>query len=334
MKIGLVTSSRFADHYTGENHPECADRLRAIYRVLHLAKLLPFEDPFPDFLFDPGEVQALNNPLIPIDFQPAEAKWIQYAHPDPYMEDLIANCNGRITIDEGETQLVPESIDHAILAAGAALAGCDAVMSKAVLRAFVAIRPPGHHAEPDRAMGFCLLNNVAIAARYLQYKHGLSKISIVDFDVHHGNGTQKIFYDDPSVLYISLHQEPRSSYPGTGFRWEIGKDEGKGHTINLPLPRETGDEKYLSIVRSRVIPAIEEFAPGAILLSAGFDAHADDKESDLKLTENAYETLARMICESADRICEGRVISLLEGGYNLKSLSRSVLRHLKGLGAE
>lgn len=333
MKIGLVTSPRFADHFTGENHPESADRLRAIYRTLHLAGLLPFPDPFPEFEFDPGEVSVFIERLIPIDFLPADPQWIKRVHPDPYMEDLIASCNGMITIDEGETQLVPESIDHAILAAGAAIAACDAVVAQTVRRAFVAIRPPGHHAEPDRAMGFCLLNNVAIAARYLQNKHGFSKIAIVDFDVHHGNGTQAVFYDDPSVLFISLHQEPRTSYPGTGFGWEMGKDDGVGNTLNIPFEKGAGDEEYLQAIEKRVLPVMEGFEPDAILLSAGFDAHALDSLSDLNLTEQAYETLTRMICDLADKICHGRVISILEGGYNLKSLSRSVLRHIKGLGA-
>lgn len=334
MKIGLVTSPRFADHNNGDNHPESSDRLRAIFRTLKLAGLLPFDDPFPDFVFDPGEIEKFNHPLISIAFDSVDPKWIQCVHPDPYLNQLRLICEDRTIIDEGETHLNPGSYDHALLAAGAAIAGCDAVMSGTVQRAFVAIRPPGHHAEPDRAMGFCLLNNVAIAARYLQYKHNLKRIVIIDFDVHHGNGTQSIFYDDPSVLFISLHQEPRSSYPGTGFGWEMGRDDGKGHTLNLPFLPGTRDEEYIGIIKDRVVPEIESFMPEFILLSSGFDAHTDDELGDLKLTENAYEAIVELIAASADRVCQGRLISILEGGYNLKSLARSVVKHLRGLGAK
>jgi acetoin utilization deacetylase AcuC-like enzyme len=188
--------------------------------------------------------------------------------------------------------------------------------------------PPGHHAEPDRAMGFCLFSNVAIAARYLQQNWGLTRVAIVDFDVHHGNGTQAVFDSDPSVLFVSLHEHPRTSYPGTGYDWEIGVGPGRGYTLNVPFAAGSTTDDYMRLMNAVVVPKVKDFHPEAILVSAGFDAHRDDPLGDIELDDSAYELMTRALVEVADEQCGGRVISILEGGYNLRALARSVVRHI------
>jgi acetoin utilization deacetylase AcuC-like enzyme len=200
-------------------------------------------------------------------------------------------------------------------------------MAGAVRRAFAAIRPPGHHAEPDKAMGFCLFANVAIAARYLQQHHGIGKVAIVDFDVHHGNGTQAAFAKDPSVLFISLHQDPRSCYPGTGYASEVGV----GNVLNVPMDPGSDDAAYLGAFDSCVLPAIDKFQPEFLLISAGFDAHADDPLAQISLSEECFEKMTRLLVEAAELHADGRIVSALEGGYNLRAMGRSVVRHLIGL---
>jgi acetoin utilization deacetylase AcuC-like enzyme len=237
-------------------------------------------------------------------------------------------------LDQSDTPTEPRSFATALLAIGAGLRCCDAVVAGEVQRAFAAIRPPGHHAEPDRSMGFCLFNNIAIAARYLQEKHGIGQIAIIDFDVHHGNGTQAVFEADPTVLFISLHQDPRTCYPGSGYDWEKGVGLGVGHTLNVPFDPGSGDAEYLAAMRSRVIPALDAFRPEMLLISAGFDAHRDDPLAQIHLSDEAFETITRELAAAADRHCKGRIVSLLEGGYNLRALGRSVVRHLVGLNNE
>jgi acetoin utilization deacetylase AcuC-like enzyme len=200
-----------------------------------------------------------------------------------------------------------------------------------VRRAFAAVRPPGHHAEPDAAMGFCLFSNVAIAARYLQQQHGLSRIGIVDFDVHHGNGTQAAFEDDPSVLFISLHQDPRTCYPGSGHGYEAGCGHGEGFTLNIPMTPGADDDDYLAAFDTKVLPVLDAFRPEALLISAGFDAHHADPLAQIQLSEECYERMTRLLVGVAETHCGGRVISALEGGYNLRALGRSVVRHLIAL---
>ncbi|MGE5612272.1 MAG: histone deacetylase, partial [Bacillota bacterium] len=226
----------------------------------------------------------------------------------------------------------PDSYEIAMLAVGATLRACDAVMKGEVTRCFVAERPPGHHAEPDRAMGFCLFNNVAIAAKYLQQAYGVERTAIVDFDVHHGNGTQLCFEDDPSVFFASLHQHPQTIYPGSGYDWEIGVGPGQGYTMNLSFNPGAGDEEYLSAVDTRIVPALEEYRPQVMLMSAGFDAHRDDPLAQIELSEEAFEVMTRALARVTEFEGKGRVISVLEGGYNLRALGRSVVRHLMGLG--
>jgi len=200
-----------------------------------------------------------------------------------------------------------------------------------VKRAFAAGRPPGHHAEPDRAMGFCLFSNIAIAARYLQRQYNLHSIAIVDFDVHHGNGTQAAFEDDPSVLFISMHQHPSTCYPGTGLDWEVGEGPGRGFTLNIPMIPGGGDQQYLTVMRDRVLPKLDHFRPEMLLISAGFDGHQDDPLAHMELSENGFYEMTRMLVQLADTHCAGRLVSVLEGGYNLRALARSIARHLQAL---
>jgi acetoin utilization deacetylase AcuC-like enzyme len=232
----------------------------------------------------------------------------------------------------GDTIVGPASWEIALLSLGGVLVACDEVMQGRARRAFVAGRPPGHHAEPDRAMGFCLLSNVAIGARYLQQKYGVERVAIVDFDVHHGNGTQAVFEADPTVFFVSLHQHPRTCYPGSGFEWEKGVREGIGYTMNLPMRPGTEDDAYVEAIEQRVLPALEAFAPEVLMISAGFDAHHDDPLAKMSLSEEGFERTTRTLVGFADRHCDGRVISVLEGGYDLRALGRSVVRHLIALG--
>ena len=199
-------------------------------------------------------------------------------------------------------------------------------------RAFSAARPPGHHAEPERPMGFCLFSNIAIAARYVQQMYGLQRIAIVDFDVHHGNGTQAALESDPSILFVSLHQHPATLYPGSGHEWEIGVGKGRGFTLNIPFQPGADDHEYLHVIDTRVVPEVTEFRPELLMLSAGFDAHADDPLANIELTEEGFELITRHLVAIADHCCAGRVVSLLEGGYNLRALGRSVVRHLVAMG--
>jgi acetoin utilization deacetylase AcuC-like enzyme len=203
------------------------------------------------------------------------------------------------------------------------------MMAKQVDQVFCAVRPPGHHAEANRAMGFCLLNNVAIAARYAQKKHGLSRVLIVDWDVHHGNGTQHSFKDDPSVLFFSTHQFPH--YPGTGRESERGRGAGEGYTINVPMEAGEGDDEYRAVFHKVLVPAAERFKPELVIISAGFDAHKDDPLASMGLTESGYAELTDIVAGIAKTYAQGRILSSLEGGYNLTALSVSVDAHVRGL---
>lgn len=226
-------------------------------------------------------------------------------------------------MDEGDTHVVPESFEVAKLAAGSVLNAIDVVLGNQAAAAFCAVRPPGHHAERGRPMGFCLFNNVAIGARYAQQKHGIERVAILDWDVHHGNGTQHIFEADPAVLYISLHQYP--FYPGTGAGSERGIGKGEGYTMNFPFPAQTGEEKYLSIVNEAIVPAISKYMPGLLIISAGFDAHKDDPLGGMELTGSSFAKMTDLVRHIAP------IVSVLEGGYNLGALAQSVEKHLESL---
>ncbi|MCA9484785.1 MAG: histone deacetylase, partial [Nitrospina sp.] len=262
----------------------------------------------------------------------AELEDITRIHDADHAEMVQRACNeGRSYLD-ADTTISPRSYDAALLSAGAGLTAVDLVVDGKADNVFCAVRPPGHHAERDRAMGFCLFNNVAITARYAQQVKGLERIFIFDWDVHHGNGTQHSFYSDPTVFYASAHQYP--FYPGTGGQDETGTGDGLGTTLNFPMRAFSGDEDYLGIVENRLIPHMHRFQPDLIIISAGFDAHADDPLAQINLSADCFGQMTAMIKDAANDLCGGRLISMLEGGYNLDALADSVHQHLEQLSTD
>ena len=333
--IAFCSSPRFTEHDTGPHHPERPERINAIYTALHRAGLLASANPFPDFRLDLGTLPRFTERLLELPCKPADPKWLLTVHTPAHVRSIERICHiGGGVLDQGDTFVGPNGMEMGLLSVGAALRCCDEVMAGQVTRAFAAVRPPGHHAEPTRPMGFCLFCNTAIAARYLQRQYGLERIAIVDFDVHHGNGTQACFEDDPTVFYVSLHQDPRTCYPGSGYDWETGSGSGRGYLLNFPFSQGSGDAEYMKVLDVFVIPELEDFRPDALIISAGFDAHADDPLAQVCLSEEGFELMTRSLAALADRCCGGRVVSVLEGGYNLRVLGRGVLRHLIGLGAK
>ena len=309
-RTGLVYHPQYLEHEMGAGHPESPDRLRAIVSRLEHSGVL--------------------SRLVHIDPFPASDEWITQVHAPSYVETLKrrAPTNGHVSLD-ADTSMSAGSLSAAYLAAGGALAAADAIVAGSVEHAFCAVRPPGHHAERDRAMGFCLFNNVAIAARYLQRRHAMARVLIVDWDVHHGNGTQHTFDDDPSVLFFSTHQYPY--YPGSGRETETGVGRGVGTTINVPMQAGEGDDGYRAVFQQVLMPAADAFQPDVVIVSAGFDAHKDDPLAGMGLTEEGYADLTRMVVSIARRHSQGRLLSCLEGGYNLHALSASVERHVLAL---
>jgi acetoin utilization deacetylase AcuC-like enzyme len=309
-RTGFVYHSDYLKHDMGVGHPESPDRLRAIVSRLKTGGVL--------------------DRLVLIEPTSVADEWITQVHKVSYLTSLKSRApvSGRVSLDP-DTSISAGSLPAAYLAAGGVLAAADAIMAGTVDHAFCAIRPPGHHAESDRAMGFCLFNNVAIAARYLQRRHGVARVLIVDWDVHHGNGTQHTFDDDPSVLFFSTHQYPH--YPGTGRATERGKGKGEGLTINVPMSAGQGDEDYREIFERVLVPAADAYKPEFVLISAGFDAHRDDPLASMGLTEEGYATLTGIVAGIARRHSKSRVLSCLEGGYNLNALAASVERHVVAL---
>jgi acetoin utilization deacetylase AcuC-like enzyme len=307
---GLVYDSRYLDHDMGAGHPESPNRLRAIMQQL--------------------EQSGTAARLARIEPRKAEDEWITQIHTASYLAMLKTHAptNGRVSLDP-DTSMSAGSLTAAYLAAGGALAAVDAIMSQKVDHVFCAVRPPGHHAEAGRAMGFCLFNNVAIAARYVQKRYGLQRVLIVDWDVHHGNGTQHSFEDDSSVLFFSTHQFPH--YPGTGRETERGRGAGEGFTIDVPMEAGEGDEEYRAIFQKSLVPAADSFKPEFVIISAGFDAHKDDPLANMGLTEEGYANLTSLVAGIAKRHARGRILSSLEGGYHLTSLAASVDRHIQAL---
>jgi len=310
MTTGLLYDPVFLEHQTSAGHPECSQRLTAT--MSHLKK------------------QPLYTSLKPVAAKQVEKQWLYKIHDEDYIRRAEEVCrSGEPYLDSMDVSVCSDSFDVAKSATGGCLALADSLMSQEISNGFGLLRPPGHHAEYDSALGFCLFNNIAILARYLQIEHGLERVLILDWDVHHGNGTQHSFESDPSVLYISTHQYPW--YPGTGAASEIGTGAGQGATLNCPMPAGSDDDDYEHIFQEKILPKIDEFKPEVILVSAGFDAHIDDPLGEIRLSTAFFGWMSRILMEKADRYANGRLISLLEGGYNLQALPLCIADHLKAL---
>jgi len=290
----------------GRGHPERPDRVRAIEQALS---------------------ESLFGELLRIVAPKASREDVLRVHSEAYVAALErASPSEGLTPLDADTAMNARTLDAAYFAAGGALAAVAAVMEKRARNAFVVARPPGHHAGVASPMGFCFLNNVAIAARNAIAVHGAQRVAIVDFDVHHGNGTQEVFWADPTVLFCSTHQAP--FYPGTGWREETGEH---GTVVNAPLRAGADGEVFLEALREVVLPRVNAFRPDLLLISAGFDAHRDDPLGGLRLEEQDYFEATQRLLETAEKCCEGRVVSLLEGGYDLTALARSVAAHVAAL---
>jgi acetoin utilization deacetylase AcuC-like enzyme len=268
-----------------------------------------------------------------IEAPPADLEWITLVHTKENVERIRQAClwlkDGNTSIDTLDVSITGRTFEVAVCAVGGVLAGVDAVMEGKVRNAFCAVRPPGHHALPEKPMGFCIFNNVAIAARYIQRKYGLKKVLIIDWDCHHGNGTQDIFYNDPTVFYFSTHQSP--FYPRTGDATETGGPDAPGTKINVPLKKGTGDEVVLKAYQEQLGPAARAFQPDFILISAGFDAARGDSLGGLSLSPEGYTEMTRFVKGLAAELCQGRIVSTLEGGYSLKQLPGCAEAHVRAL---
>lgn len=307
-KVGLVYHPEYLKHDTGY-HPENKDRLINII----------------DYL----KTSDINQRLIYLEPVTAPVEVVNLVHPGHYIEMIRRACeNNKRSIDP-DTIICPVSYKVALLAVGGMLRAIDAVMNNEVERSFALVRPPGHHAEPNRGMGFCLFNNIAIGTKYAQSKYQVKRILIVDFDVHHGNGTQMVFYDDPSVLFFSIHQYP--FYPGTGSQNEKGIGAGEDLTINVPLSAKSGDKEYEEAFKRYLLEPAMKFKPELIMVSAGFDAHEDDPVGGMRLTKDGYRRITRVICDLARDNCQSKIVSTLEGGYNLKVLPSLIETYLDEL---
>ncbi len=311
MTTALIHHPIYEKHDTGPGHPEMPERYRVVIDALKSDK--PFWDS-----------------LVEITPDKASQGLVQAAHTKEHfkrVEDAFSNGLDRLDAD---TAISMQSFDASLFAAGGAIAGVDAVMQGEADNAFVAVRPPGHHATAERAMGFCLFNNVAVAARYAQNKYKeIERVAIIDWDVHHGNGTQGIFYSDPSVFFFSMHQYPW--YPGTGSRGETGQGKGLGATLNVPMRAYTMAPVQMSTFESAIEEMASKIKPDMIFISAGFDAHLTDPLGQLQLEDPDYRSMTRTVKQWANDACNGRIVSCLEGGYNLKTLGETVKSHVAEL---
>jgi acetoin utilization deacetylase AcuC-like enzyme len=309
-RVAVITGDIYFRHDTGEFAFESARRLQAI--------------------FDGLTGSGLWTRLRRIAPRPATLDWVEAVHRPEYIATVRKDAqSGARELSTGHTMLSRDSFDVPLWAAGAALAACDELMAGRADRAFCAIRPPGHHSSADKGMGFCIFNNAAIAARYIQKRHGLERILIIDWDVHHGNGTQDIFYRDGTVFYFSTHQWPW--YPWTGRADETGEAEGKGTTLNVPLPAGSGDREFRAAFEEKLRPAMDRFRPEFVLISAGFDSRAGDSLGRFRVTDQGFQTITRIAAAVARDHASGRLVSLLEGGYSLDGLAQSVSAHVGAL---
>jgi acetoin utilization deacetylase AcuC-like enzyme len=309
----LLADPVFRDHLAGRQHPERPERFDAVMRGLGQAGLL--------------------ERLARVDGRAATREELLLCHTPEYLQ--TAKCDvlaGRPCLTTGDTDITPNSWDVAAQAVGGVLNAVDAVVTGRARNAFCAVRPPGHHATANRGMGFCFFNNAALAARYAQRRHGLERVLIVDWDVHHGNGTESIFYSDPTVFFFSTHQWPL--YPGTGRADETGEGAGEGTTMNFPFPAGSGRKEILGAVESALAPAAGRFRPDLLVISAGFDSRLGDPLGRFTLTDRDFADLTRAVMEIAHRHAGGRVVSVLEGGYNLDGLASAAAAHVEALMSE
>ena len=307
---GILLDERFKRHSTGHGHPERPERLDAIREGLQSPGLL--------------------DDCVRIEPTPLSEGIIQLVHARDYLVRLDAACRQSYPyIDMPDCAISPESYDIAKLAAGGVVKAARLVASGDLKRAFCAVRPPGHHAEHDRSMGFCLLNNIALAACVLKEEFSIDRLLVLDWDVHHCNGTQHTFEADPKVLVISLHGHPNYLYPGTGFEEETGTDTGHGYTMNIPMMPGATDDDYRKAFKERIIPAVGRFAPQMVLVSTGYDAHTDDPIGNLALSDEIFAWMTETTLELANAHADGRAVSVLEGGYNPGVLSRCASEHVR-----
>ncbi len=307
-KTGIVRDNRFLDHFMGAGHPECPERLESIYRMLD---------------------QEMKDTFINVPVRKADESELLYVHSPRYIDDIASTRGQESTILDADTQTSAGSYKAALLAAGGLCEAVKMVGSGELDNAFALVRPPGHHAEKSRAMGFCLFNNAAVAAVYAKEKLGLERILIVDWDVHHGNGTQHSFDGDDSVLYFSTHQYPM--FPGTGAYGETGRGSGTGYTVNIPLPTGYGDGDFISIFDQVLKPVTLEFKPDMILVSAGFDIHIKDPLGGMNVTPEGFAGITRFLMNLADECCGGKLVYTLEGGYSIEGQTESVKAVLEEL---
>lgn len=303
-RTAVVFSPIYYKHNTGRNHPESAKRLGVIINELKMGRLSKSKN----WQFVRPEKASITD--------------VSLVHDTRYIKFIESVCRASVgMLDNGDTVVSPESFEVALYAVGGTLKAVNLVMAKHFENAFALVRPPGHHAGPFHAMGFCIFNNVAIAAKYLLKKFGLKRTVILDIDAHHGNGTQEVFYEDSQILYISLHQDPRG-FPGTGFTDEVGQGKGLGYTVNIPLPFRTNDQVYLKAVEEIVMPIIKEYKPNFLLISSGLDGHYSDPVGNLSLSMLCYQKIYDKIVDIASITCDGRVVAVLEGGYSLKFVGK------------
>ena len=308
-KTGFLYDKRYLLHDTGNFHPERSARLNAVLKGITDGGLL--------------------SELTLLEGSRAEMKWIETVHDKNYTQRLRDACiSGERMFDSPDNQMCSETFETALLAVGGVIDAAKMIMTGKIDNAFCAVRPPGHHAEKAKAMGFCYFNNVAIAARYFQIEWGIEKVGIIDFDVHHGNGTQHFFEDDPTVFYYSIHEHPSFAYPGTGREFELGTGKGYGFTKNSPMLPGQGDDDYRKMIEKDLLTAFEAFRPEIIIASTGFDAHIDDDLADMKLSTKGFSWIMEQIVELAETDAEGRLLSVLEGGYALHRLPELAKNHV------
>jgi acetoin utilization deacetylase AcuC-like enzyme len=309
-KTGLVYSKEYLNHQTPPGHPESAHRPHIIMRGLEEEGLLP-------------QFEMLQPRL-------ATREEVLRCHAASYYETAKRDVeHGLSDLSTGDTHISQHSFDVALLAAGGVMAAVDAVIAGTVKNAFCVVRPPGHHATPSKGMGFCLFNNIAIGARHAQARHKIGKVLIADFDVHHGNGTQDVFYDDGSVLFFDTHQHPW--YPGTGDASETGSGQGLGLTINCPFPAGAGREQIYGAFEKRLVDAASKFKPDLVMLSAGFDSRQGDPLGSFQLTDDDFADLTKVMLHLARDHAQGRLVTVLEGGYALRGLMKATSAHAKTL---